>query len=250
MRNKIAFITGAGGFIGRATALELVRAGVEVALSDLNEETVRETVRQVEALGGKAKAYPADVKSSESVDNAIQTAFADFGGLDIMVHVAGGSARENIRVLVEQRDEVILNTIGVNLMGAIYASRAAARLMIQQGTGGRIINFSSIVGYNGAAGSADYAAAKGGVNGFTKSLAKELGPYGITVNAVAPGVVARPESQGNRHYTHETNLLGVRCRAEDVANLVGFLASDKASFITGQTYVIDGGRSLSLKGSD
>ena len=126
--------------------------------------------------------------------------------------------------------------------------------MIEQGEGGKIINFASTVGVNGLKGSVDYAASKGGVMSLTKALAKELGPYKINVNAVAPGIVCRPEmdttTPKGQKYAYETNLLGEKCTAEDIANLVEFLASDKARFITGQTYIIDGGRTLSMKGTD
>ncbi len=169
------------------------------------------------------------------------------------MHVAGGSARiagGRYVPLTEQDDEVIDKVIKINLYGAIWASRAAARIMIKQGTGGKIINFASAVGINGLATCCDYAAAKGGVMSLTKSLAKELGGYKINVNAVAPGVVMRPEEDNTSDRATKTNFLGEKCTAEDIANLVAFLASDKARFITGQTYVCDGGRSLSMKGTD
>ena len=122
--------------------------------------------------------------------------------------------------------------------------------MIQQGRGGKIINFASAVGINGLSTCCDYAASKGGVMSLTKSLAKELGLYKINVNAVAPGVVMRPEEGNDSDRATKTNFLGEKCSAEDIANLVAFLASEKARFITGQTYVCDGGRTLSMKGTD
>jgi NAD(P)-dependent dehydrogenase (short-subunit alcohol dehydrogenase family) len=152
--------------------------------------------------------------------------------------------------LVEQEDYVIERVLKVNLLGAFWASRAAARIMIKQGEGGKILNFASAVALNGLATCSDYAAAKGGVMSLTKSLAKELGPYKINVNSVAPGVVMRPEEKGGSDRALKTNLLGEKCTAQDVANLVSFLVSDEAKFITGQTYVIDGGRTLSMKGTD
>ncbi len=172
-----------------------------------------------------------------------------------MIHIAGGSARiagkdAKYAPLVEQEDYVIDRVLKVNLYGAFYASRAAARIMIKQGRGGKIINFSSAVGLNGLVHCVDYAAAKGGVMSLTKALAKELGPYKINVNSVAPGIVMRPEENGGSDRALNTNLLGEKCTASDIADLVDFLVSDKAHFITGQTYVIDGGRSLSMKGSD
>ena len=253
--NKVAFITGAGGYIGSETARTLAKSGIAIAVCDINEQTVNQTVESIVQNGGEAKGYIADVTDSASIDSAINQAASDFGRLDIMVHIAGGSARiagkdAKYRPLVEQEDYVIDRVLKVNLYGAFYASRAAARVMIKQGEGGKIINFSSAVGINGLKCCADYAAAKGGVMSLTKALAKELGPYKINVNSVAPGVVMRPEENGGDDRALKTNLLGKKCMAEDIANLVDFLVSDKAGFITGQTYVCDGGRTLSMKGTD
>ncbi len=251
--NKAAFITGAGGYIGAETALTLAKSGIGVAVCDINEEAVRRTVEKITEIGGSTKGYIADVTQSKSIDDAINAAAADFGRLDIMVHIAGGSARiagGKYVPLVEQEDYVIDRVLKVNLYGAFWASRAAARIMIKQGEGGKIINFSSAVGLNGLACCTDYAASKGGVMALTKALAKELGPYKINVNSVAPGIVMRPEEGDNIDRATKTNLLGEKCYASDIANLVEFLVSDKARFITGQTYVCDGGRGLSMKGSD
>ena len=252
---KVAFITGAGGYIGSETARTLAKSGIAVAVCDINEQTVNQTVESIVQNGGEAKGYIADVTDSASIDSAINQAASDFGRLDIMVHIAGGSARiagkdAKYRPLVEQEDYVIDRVLKVNLYGAFYASRAAARVMIKQGEGGKIINFASAVGLNGLKCCSDYAAAKGGVMSLTKALAKELGPYQINVNSVAPGVVMRPEENGGDDRALKTNLLGKKCMAEDIANLVEFLVSDKAGFITGQTYVCDGGRTLSMKGTD
>lgn len=253
--SKVAFITGAGGYIGSVTAQTLAKEGVRIAVCDLNEAAIQRTVDAITAAGGEAKGYVADVSESASIDAAVNQAAEDFGRLDILVHVAGGSARiagpdAKYRRLVNQEDYVIDRVLKVNLYGAIWASRAAARIMIKQGEGGKIINFSSTVGLNGLRCSSDYAAAKGGVMSFTKALAKELGEFHINVNSVAPGIVMRPEEKGGDERALNTNLLGVKCMPEDIANLVAFLVSDKANFITGQTYVIDGGRSLSMKGTD
>lgn len=252
--NKVAFITGAGGCLGSETALTLARSGISVAVCDINEETVKKTVERITEAGGVAKGYVADVTDSASIDSAINTAAEELGRLDIMVHVAGGSARiagkdAKYVPLVEQEDFVIDRVLKVNLYGAFYASRAAARIMLRQGEGGKIINFSSAVGLNGLANLTDYAAAKGGVMSFTKALAKELGPHGINVNSVAPGIVMRP-GENDEHRAYNTNLFGKKCTPQDIAELVAFLVSEKANFITGQTYVIDGGRTLSMKGTD
>lgn len=254
MKNKVAFITGGGGYIGGEVAATLARQGVEIAVCDINETTTANTVKRIEDEGGIAKGYVFDVTDSKSVDETVEKIVSDFGRLDIMVHVAGGSARiaEGGRyvLLVEQEDHVIDTVLKVNLYGAFWTSRAAARVMIKQGEGGKIINFASAVGLNGLANCSDYAASKGGVMSLTKSLAKELGPHKINVNSVAPGIVQRPGEDGDYHRTYETNLLGEKCLATDIADLVEFLVSDKARFITGQTYVIDGGRTLSMKGTD
>ena len=254
MKNKVAFITGAGGYIGGETAVTLAKQGAKIAVCDINAETVAKTVQKIEALGGVAKGYIVDVTDSKSVNETINQVVQDFGSLDISVHVAGGSARiagadAKYLPIVEQEDYVIDTVLKVNLYGAIWVSRAAARQMIKQGTGGKIINFSSAIAFNGLATCTDYAASKGGVVSFTKSFAKEMGPYKINVNSVAPGIVQRPEEQ-NEERARKTNFLGEQCLASDVANLVEFLVSDKARFITGQTYVIDGGRGLAMKGSD
>lgn len=251
--NKTAFITGAGGYIGSQTAVTLAEKGINIAVCDINEETVERTVELVRRNGGSARAYIADVTDSKNIEAAMQNAADDFGGLDIMVHIAGGSARiagGKYVPLTEQEDYVIDRVLKVNLYGAFWASRAAARIMIKQGRGGKIVNFASAVGFNGLECCCDYAASKGGIMSLTKSLSKELGRHKINVNAVAPGVVMRPEEDGGSDRALKTNVLGEKCTAEDIANLVDFLVSDKARFITGQTYLCDGGRTLSMKGSD
>ena len=256
---KVAFITGAGGYIGGETACTLAKEGIAIAVCDINEESVTRTVERIKALGGEAFGRVVDVTDSADVDAAVAETVEHFGRLDIMVHVAGGSARiagkdAKYVPLVEQEDYVIDRVLKVNLYGAFYASRPAARVMIGQGEGGKIINFSSVVGMNGLSKSVDYAAAKGGVMSLTKALAKELGKYKINVNSVAPGVVCRPDvdttTEKGHRYAYDTNFLGEKCTAEDIANLVAFLVSDKARFITGQVYACDGGRSLAMKGTD
>ena len=249
--NKVAFITGAGGYIGGTTARMLAAEGAKVAVCDITDEACAKTVRDICEAGGTAIAAPADVASSTSVEAAVSKALEAFGGLDFMIHVAGGSARERQKYLADQSDEVILSVLGVNLLGAFWASRAAARILRDQGRGGRIINISSIVALTGLRGSVDYAASKGGIIAMTRALAKEMGAYGVTVNSVAPGVVQRPgEGADNSDYALKTNFLGKKCEETDIAETILFLCSDAARFVTGQTWVVDGGRGLGMKGSD
>ena len=239
---KAAFVTGAGGYIGGTIAKMLAKEGACVAVCDLNEETAMRTVREIEEAGGRAIAVACNVTDSASVDRAMERAVAAFGRMDVLVHAAGGSARSAMKPLIEQTDEVIQS-----VLGGIYASRAAAREMVRQGEGGRIVNISSVVALEGLRGCVEYAASKGGLIAMTRSLCKELAPCGITVNTVAPGIVQRP---GETTDAVHTNFLGIRCTAEDVAHVVLFLASDEARFVTGQTYAVDGGRSLAMKGTD
>ena len=251
---KVALITGAGGYIGGECAVTLAREGKAVAVCDINEAGINATLERIRTLGGEAKGYLIDVTDYKDVDRVVCEVVRDFGRLDISIHVAGGSARiagkdAKYLPLAEQDPAVIDRVLQVNLYGALWVSRAAARVMAEQGEGGRILNFSSLVAFNGLRLCVDYAASKGGVISMTKALAKELGAHGITANSVAPGVVERPDVP-ETEYTFKSNFLGKKCLASDVAALVSFLASEKAGFITGQTYIIDGGRGLAMKGSD
>lgn len=241
---KTAIIVGGGGNIGRACALSLAAEGYAIAVTDLNLETAQRTAAELVNCGKTARAYAVDVTSSAAVNKNVTVVLQDFGRIDAVVYTSGGSARKQMARLVCQTDEVILNNIAVNLFGAIYYDRAAANVMIEQGSGGRLIHISSIVGIQGNIGCVEYSAAKGGLIAMTKSLAMELGEYGITVNCVAPGLVPRPDDPSD---TRPTNYLHQIAKAEGVADVVAFLASEKASFITGQNYVVDGGRSLGLK---
>ncbi len=233
---KIALITGAGGYIGGETAVMLAKQGAKIAVCDINEESVQKTLTNIKKVGGEAKGYVMDVTDSKNVDETVGKIVKDFGGLDISIHIAGGSARiagKSARYLplVDQEDYVIDKVLKINLYGAIWVSRAAARVMIKQGNGGKILNFSSAVAFNGLKTCCDYAASKGGVISLTKALAKELGPYKINVNSVAPGLVQRPGENDDSPYFYNSNFLGRKCYASDVANLVAFLVSDKAGLL-------------------
>ena len=161
---KVALLTGAGGYIGGTSARRFAAEGAKVFVCDYTMEIARRTVDAIRAAGGEAEAFAGDVSDSKCCDAAVAECVRRFGGIDIMVHVAGGSARGKMAHLVDQSDDVINNIIGVNLMGAIWMSRAAAREMIKAGKGGRIICFSSVVARCGLKKCVDYAAAKGGVS--------------------------------------------------------------------------------------
>lgn len=244
---KSVFVTGAGGYIGGVAARMFAREGARVAVCDIREDCVHQTVQDILDEGGEAIGVTADVTVSSEAERAVEQTAEAFGRLDIALHAAGGSARAASRPLIEQNDEVIESILRVNLFGGIYVSRAAGRVLVRQGQGGRLLTISSAVAFNGLRGCVDYAASKGGLISMTRSLAKELAGAGITVNTVAPGIVQRP---GETNEAIRTNFLGIRCTAEDVGHVILFLASDEAHFVTGQTYVVDGGRGLAMKGTD
>jgi 3-oxoacyl-[acyl-carrier protein] reductase len=245
---QVAIVTGGGGSIGGAVAALFARNGAAVALCDIREEELERLVREITALGGKATAIKADIRSPDETGRAVEKVKALYGRVDVLVNVAGGSARENIAPIHLMKPEVIDRILTVNLHGALYFCRAVAQTMINQKQG-KIVNVASIVGIRGLARLGDYAAAKAGVIALTQSLAMELGPYGINVNCVSPGLVPRPEEKDKEDSVRKTNYLGRVCTPEDVADLIDFLSGDKSNFITGANVVIDGGRSLGLKGS-
>ena len=245
---KAAFVTGAGGYIGGTIAKMLAKEGACVAVCDLNEETAMRTVREIEEAGGRAIAVACNVTDSASVDRAMERAVAAFGRMDVLVHAAGGSARSAMKPLIEQTDEVIRSVLGVNLLGGIYASRAAAREMVRQGEGGRIVNISSVTGVQGNAGQANYAAAKAGLIGLTKTLAREFATRAITVNAVAPGFITTDMTAALPEEVQQKIKAAIPLARfgapEDIAATVNFLCSENAGYITGQCFSVDGGMAM------
>jgi 3-oxoacyl-[acyl-carrier protein] reductase len=251
--SKVSFVTGAGGYIGGAIARTLAARGDKVAVCDINESAIDNVVNEILKEGGEACGMVVDVSDSDAVDNAIEKTVIKYGRLDIAVHAAGGSAKiagdsAEYHVLADQEDFVIDRVFKVNLYGSMFVGRAAAKQFRLQKDVGHIVFISSAIGLNGFNGKSEYAAAKGGVIALAKSLAKELGMYQVTVNTVAPGAVGNVWVKDEHFYNN--NFLHIRGNAQDIANAVEFLASDKARFITGQTIVVDGGRSLALKGTD
>ena len=245
LSDNVAIVTGGGGSIGRATCLALAGEGAAIVTIDVSQERAETVADKVRALGRDALALAVDIRQRPDVEEMAETVLARFGRIDILVNCAGGSARDKATLFHESKSETLDEVLGVNLMGTLHCTRAVLNPMIERGRG-KIVNVASIVAMHGKARCVDYAAAKGGIIAMTKSLAIEVGPFGINVNCVSPGLVPRnPEREG---HVARTNVLGRLCAPEEVAHLIAFLVSEEAAFITGQNYVIDGGRSLGLRG--
>lgn len=239
---KTALVTGASRGIGRAVALRLAEEGVRVAINYAgNVKAAEEVKASVEAAGGTAILCQADIADSAAVEAMIADVVKEFGAIDILVNNAG-ITRDTL--LMRMKDEDFAKVLDTNLKGVFYCTKAVAKLMMKKRSG-RIVNMASVVGLVGNAGQTNYAAAKAGVIGFSKSAAKELASRGITVNVVAPGFIGTDMTAGLPESVKEKMLtdipLGRMGEPEDVANAVLFLASDQASYITGQVVNVDGG---------
>jgi 3-oxoacyl-[acyl-carrier protein] reductase len=247
MKNKVVLITGGAAGIGRATALRFAEEGAQVIIGDVNEAAGQETVKE---LGPEAAFYQVNVADRQAVQDWVDAVVASYGRIDILINNAG-ILRDGQLVkfkegaLVGQMSEADFDlVISVNLKGVFNCSQAVAPVMIKQGSG-VILNATSVVGLDGNFGQTNYVATKSGVIGMTKVWARELGRYGIRVNAVAPGftateiLVSMPEKiiDGMKARTP----LGRLGDPRDIANAYFFLASDQASFITGETLRVDGG---------
>lgn len=246
LEGKVAVVTGASRGIGRAIAEELARRGARVVVNyNRNEEAAAGVVASIRAEGGEAIAVQADVSDSTQAQALIQATLESYGRIDILVNNAGVTRDQVILLMKEEDWDTVIR---VDLKSLFNTCKAAARPMIRQRYG-RIINISSVVGIAGQGGQTNYAAAKAGVIGFTKSLAKELGPRGITVNAVAPGLIPTDLTADLPQELVQKALdltpLGRMGRPEEIAYAVAFLASDEAGFITGVVLPVDGGLVMS-----
>ena len=244
LSGRVALVTGGSRGIGRAIALALGRRGAKVIVNYASrEDAARATAAAVEAAGGQAAISAFDVADSAAVTEAIKATARDHGGLDILVNNAGGAGNG---LIMRFSDEQWAKTLSTNLSGAFYCTRAAASLLLKAKGAGRIINITSVVGEMGNGGQAAYAASKAGMIGLTTSTARELASRGVTCNAVSPGYIETdmtaehlPEAQ--RAKLLEQIPLGRIGRAEDVADVVAFLAGPEAAYVTGQVLRVNGG---------
>ena len=239
---KVALVTGASRGIGRAIALRLAGEGAKVAINYAGNTAKAEAVKaEIEQNGGEAILVQADVADSSAVEAMVAKVTEAFGQIDILVNNAG-ITRDGLLMRMKEEDfDAVVNT---NLKGVFHCTKTVSKLMMKKRSG-RIINMASVVGIMGNAGQTNYAAAKAGVIGFSKSAAKELAARGITVNVVAPGFIDTDMTAAMTDKAKELTLTGIPMKKmgtpEDVANAVLFLASDGASYITGQTVNVDGG---------
>jgi 3-oxoacyl-[acyl-carrier protein] reductase len=244
LRNQVALVTGASRGIGKATAFALVREGAKIVVNYSSSSVpAEEVVKTITQAGGDAIALQADVSKAEEVENLVKKTIEYFGRIDILVNNAG-ITRDAL--LLRMRPEDWQAVIDTNLTGVFLCTRAVAKIMLKQRSG-RIINITSVAGQMGNPGQANYSAAKAGVIGFTKTVAKELASRGITVNAVAPGFIATDmtdelDAEGILKFIP----LGRYGQPEEVAGMIRFLAADSAaSYITGQVFNVDGGMVMS-----
>jgi NAD(P)-dependent dehydrogenase (short-subunit alcohol dehydrogenase family) len=243
--NKVVVVTGAASGIGRAIITAFVREGAKGVVADLDQEWANMTAENLRSEGGEVLVCITDVSKADQVDAMMATVLETFGRLDVFVNDAGVGVHKEVVDLTEEDWDYQVN---VQLKGAFLCSRAAARQMIKQGGGGRIINIGSTAATNARVQAAPHCASKAGVLMLTKVMALELGKRGITVNCVSPGLTdvskvsrhggATPEYIAN----HLTAMpLGRLARPEEIANMVTFIASDQAEFVTGQHIAVDGG---------
>jgi NAD(P)-dependent dehydrogenase (short-subunit alcohol dehydrogenase family) len=250
LSGKVAIVTGSTHGIGRGIAMKLASEGADVVVNSRHIEGAKKAAEDIEATSGRrVLAFAADVSQSRQVDDMVKAILGKLGRIDILVNNAGGSARERCSVFHESTEDVWDYVIGLNLKGVLICTRAVIGHMIERKSG-KIVNIASVAGVIGGTGQADYSASKAGVIGFTKTLAKEVGCYGINVNCVSPGIIL--ETGPRETVSKEVNdaylkrqILERPGYPQDIANAVLFMVSDEASFITGQNLIVCGGISIS-----
>ncbi len=246
LAGKIALVTGASRGLGKTFALALARAGADVAITSRALAALDETRHAVEALGRRCHGVVLDVRSHESIEEAVFLVHAHFGRIDILVNNAGCNIRKPALEVTWEDWNTILDT---NLRGPFFVAQAVARQMVGRG-GGRIINIGSVTSVAGYAGLGPYGASRGGIRQLTMSLADDWGPQGITVNCLAPGWFQTAQNatmyEDPEWVTHLTERIPLRRpgRPDDLEGAVVFLASDASAYVTGQTLLVDGGISV------
>jgi len=242
LKDKVALVTGASRGLGKAIALKLAAEGARVTVNYMkNADQAEGVVQEITSRGGNAAAMRADITSLPEVEKMVDSLYEQFGRIDILVNNAGVTKDELLLSMTPEDWDIVIKT---NLGGLFNCTKAVAKYMMVQKSG-RIINISSVAGERGGRGQSNYAASKGGINAFTRSVAMELAPKKITVNAVAPGVVETEMSSTVIRRAKDIILDAVALKRlgqpEEIANVVAFLASDDASYITGEVIRVDGG---------
>ncbi|NNE07424.1 MAG: 3-oxoacyl-[acyl-carrier-protein] reductase [Gemmatimonadetes bacterium] len=241
IEGQVAIVTGGAQGIGRTIALTIARMGADVAVVDVDQEKAEATAGEIRELGRSALAFKADVTNLEDAEGCVQKVVEKLGRVDILVNNAG-ITRDNI--LLRMKEEEWDAVIAVNLKGTFNFTKAVARPMIKNRSG-RIVNIASVIGVMGNAGQGNYAASKAGIIGFSKSIAKELASRGVTVNAIAPGFIdtamTKVLPEDVRNQLREQIPLKRLGASQDVADVVAFLVSPAANYVTGQVLHVDGG---------
>ena len=244
---KVAIVTGGSGVIGRAIAYRLAAEGAKVYVCGSRPLSAQPVVEEIRKDGFDAEALGFSILDENSTIKAFQTVVEKEGRIDFLVCCAGGGAREEMKPFIHQKMEVIDSVLNTNLRGSMMCTREACKQMVNQKKG-NIVIISSTVGVCGMPAYSEYAAAKAGLMAFVKSIAMELGKDGIRINCVTPGIVERGTIDDVKlERIHKTNWLNDYGKPEDIAGMVAYLYSEEASFITGQNFIVDGGRSLGLK---
>ena len=244
LKNRVAIVTGGGQGIGKKICLRLAENKAKVAVFDVNEELSQEVVKKIKAKGGDALAVKVDVAKHEEVNEATRQVIDKFKGIDILINNAGITKDS---LLLRMKEEDWNRVLQVNLNGAFNCLKAVLRYMMRQKYG-RVVNISSIIGIRGNIGQANYSASKAGIIGLTKSAAREVGRYGITVNAVAPGFIDTAMTRRLNKEAVDAIISQVPLqrmgKPGEVASLVTYLVSEKAAYITGEVIKIDGGMAM------